>query len=63
MMPYGHGKIHLSRKIVDEEQKQYITQNILSKLQSPDDMDVIIRTAAMGVKSVSPVFLTDSIIL
>lgn len=51
MMPYGHGKIHLSRKIVDEEQKQYITQNILSKLQIPDDMDVIIRTAAMGVKS------------
>jgi ribonuclease G len=55
LMPYGSGKIHLSRKIPDEESRAYIREHILPKLQVPQDMDVIVRTVASGVK---PKFLT-----
>ncbi len=50
LMPYGSGKAHLSRKIPDEESRTYIREQILPKLQVPNDMDVIVRTVASGVK-------------
>ena len=50
LMPDGKGKIHISRKITDEEDREFIRQNIIPKLQIPDDMDVIVRTASVGVK-------------
>ncbi|MCG6536119.1 MAG: Rne/Rng family ribonuclease, partial [Syntrophales bacterium LBB04] len=50
LMPYGKGRIHISRKIIDEEHREFIRQNIIPKLSIPNDMDVIVRTASVGVK-------------
>jgi ribonuclease G len=50
LKPYGSGKIHLSRKIPTEEQRNYIKGNVVPNLPVPKDMDIIVRTVAGGVK-------------
>jgi len=50
LMPFGRGKVRMSRKIVRESQRQYIQENIIPKLNAPEGVDVILRTASSGVK-------------
>lgn len=50
LMPNGSGKVYLSRKIQDDEQRKYLSENVLPKIKVSSNVDVIIRTAAAGVK-------------
>ncbi len=47
----GHGKVYISRKIENKEHREYLKDKVIPKLNIPDGMDIIIRTAAAGVKS------------
>jgi ribonuclease G len=51
LMPRGQGKIHISRKIVNKEHRDYLRDKVISKMTLPENVDVIIRTAAAGVKA------------